>query len=256
MAGDPCQLPPTVIDFKAEKAGLGLTLFERLAAQDNQDALRMLTVQYRMHEAIMGFPSRNMYHGRLTAAPEVAQHQLHEINGVACDPLRDGPFLFLDTAGKGWEEHRETDDPSISNPSQAERTAAEVLRLLSRGIEPSDVAVITPYSTQVKLLRSLLAEACASGLEVDSVDGFQGREKEAIVFDLVRSNDEGSLGFVKDVRRINVALTRARRFLMVIGDSATVTHSDNISALLQHAEQEGCYLSAWNDDAPQLEGIE
>lgn len=252
MAGDPCQLPPTVIDLDAERAGLGRTFFERLAAQEAQDALRMLTVQYRMHEAIMQFPSEQMYDGQLQAAPDVALHRLHQLEGVCEDPLRDAPFLFLDTSGKGWEEARREDDPSTSNPLQAERTAAEVTRLLSRGLTPHDVAVITPYRAQVQLLRSLLSDAYAQGLEIDSVDGFQGREKEAIVFDLVRSNDAGMLGFVNDTRRMNVALTRARRFLMVIGDSATLGLSHTISALLEHAEQHDAYLSAWNDDAPPL----
>jgi predicted DNA helicase len=253
MAGDPCQLPPTVIDPEAASAGLGVTFFERLAEQD-QDALRMLTVQYRMNNAIMAFPSGTMYDGRLTAAPEVAQHQLHEIDGVASDPLRDAPFLFLDTSGKGWEENRTRKDKSTYNRLQAERTTAEVLRLVSRGLHPSDIAVITPYNAQARLLRSLLSEQCAEGLEIDSVDGFQGREKEAIVYDLVRSNEDGKLGFVNDMRRMNVALTRARRFLMVIGDSATLGTSQDITALLKHAEREDVYLSAWDDDAPSFEG--
>jgi ATP-dependent RNA/DNA helicase IGHMBP2 len=119
LAGDPCQLPPTVIDREAEREGLGTTFFERLrAAGAAGDSLRLLTVQHRMHEAIMGFPSRMHYEGKLVAAPQVAAHRLEGL-GAREDPLRDAPLVFLDTAGTGWEEKREGEDPSTSNPGEA-----------------------------------------------------------------------------------------------------------------------------------------
>jgi superfamily I DNA and/or RNA helicase len=253
MAGDPQQLPPTVIDVKAAREGLGTTFFERLAERTAGACVQMLTVQYRMHQSIMAFPSQAMYDNRLEAAPGVAEHTLADLPGVQDDPLRPTPFLLIDSAGKGWEEAQTDDDPSVSNPEQAERTAAEVRRLLSRGLAPEQIAIIAPYDAQVRLLRALLVEERQAGLEVNSVDGFQGREKEAIVFDLVRSNDDGQIGFLRDTRRMNVALTRARRCLFVIGDSATLSHSPFFADLLDYAEQNGMYVSAWNDDAEQMD---
>lgn len=249
MAGDPRQLPPTVIDLDVERAGLGRTIFERLADAGRGDLLRMLVVQHRMNEVIMAFPSDRWYGGRLVAAPSVAHHTVEEL-GAAPDPLRPGPLVMVDTAGKGWEERRVGDDPSTSNPLQGERTAAEVRRLLGRGVAPGDVAVITPYDAQVRLLRDLLEPEVRAGLEVGSVDGFQGREKEAIVVDLVRSNDEARIGFLADVRRLNVALTRARRLLLVVGDSATVGGDATYGALIEAVEAYGVVVSAWTDDAP------
>jgi len=249
MAGDPCQLPPTVVDPKAAREGLGRTFFERLADAGRGDPLRLLVVQHRMHAVLQAFPSRETYGGALEAHPTVADHVLEEL-GVAPDPLRPGPLVFVDAAGKGWEEERAPDDPSTRNPEQGRRVAAEVERLLGRGLAPADLAVITPYDAQVRLLRGLLAGPVARGLEVGSVDGFQGREKEAVVVDLVRSNDAGEVGFLRDVRRMNVALTRARRFLLVVGDSATLGGHPYYAAFMAAAEEAGGYLSAWADEAP------
>ena len=248
LAGDPHQLPPTVIDRQAEARGLGRTLFERLVGE-----AVMLEVQHRMHRGLMAFPSASKYGGRLRAATEVEAHRLEELPGVQPDPLRPGPLVFVDTAGKGWEEVRTEDDPSTSNPGQAERTAAEVRRLLSRGLPAADLAVITPYYAQARLLRRLLAQE-ASGLEIDTVDAFQGREKEAVVVDLVRSNPDGALGFLEDTRRMNVALTRARRFLLVVGDSATLGHHPYYGAFLEAVEEHGDWVSAWSDEAEPLGG--
>jgi superfamily I DNA and/or RNA helicase len=257
LAGDPRQLPPTVVDADAAREGLATTLFERIFSSPARErVVRMLVVQHRMHAALMRFPSESQYEGKLVAAPEVAGHTLADLGVLARpildDPLRQGPLVFVDTAGKGWEEERTGDDPSTSNPGQAERVAAEVRRLLSRGLAPSDVGLITPYDAQVRALRALLAAEWRGGLEIGSVDGFQGREKEAIVVDLVRSNPEGSLGFLTDTRRMNVALTRAKRFLLVVGDSATLGAHPYYAAFLAAAESQGAWVSAWSDDAPPL----
>ena len=230
-----------------------MTIFERLEAAKKGDLLRLLVVQHRMHEAIMAFPSASMYDGRLIAAPEVARHRLEEIPGVIADPLRPAPWHFIDASGKGWTEERSGDDPSTCNPGEAERVVAEARRLLSRGLSPSDLAIITPYDAQVRLLREALREERADGLEIGSVDGFQGREKEAIIVDLVRSNDANDIGFLADTRRMNVALTRARRFLLVIGDAGTLAGHRYYDAFLDAAQKSQAWISAWSDDAPPLD---
>jgi len=250
MAGDPMQLPPTVIDLEAERAGLGETLFARMYAQKRDSMLTMLTIQYRMNETIMSFPSKQLYGGALIAADKNRDHRLEDLDGVASDPLRPHPLMFLDTAGTGWNELNAQDDPSIANPEQAARVAAEVARLLGRGLQPTDIAVITPYYAQVRQLRALLSASHHQGLEIDTVDGFQGREKEAVIVDLVRSNEDGQIGFLKDIRRMNVALTRAKRFLLVVGDSATLGAEPFYQAFLQYAQDVGGWFSAWDDDAP------
>ncbi len=247
LAGDPQQLPPTVIDVEAARAGLSVTLFERLAARCPA-AVRMLEVQHRMHEDLMAFPSRELYGGRLRAHPTVARHRLEELPGVVADPQRDSPLVFVDTAGTGFEEERAADDPSTRNPGLAARVAREARRILRRGLPPRDLAVITPYEAEARLLRGHLAEPRKQGLEIGTVDGFQGREKEAIVVDLVRSNDAGELGFLTDVRRMNVALTRARRFLLVVGDSATLGAHPFYAAFLDAVAARGLWLSAFEGD--------
>ncbi|MCB9644720.1 MAG: AAA family ATPase [Myxococcales bacterium] len=253
MAGDPMQLPPTIIDPDAERQGLGETIFARLYEEQRDKLLAMLTIQYRMHETIMTFPSDELYGGALIAAEGNREHRLEQLPDVAEDPLRAHPLIFLDTAGKGWTETSSQEDPSVANPEQAERVAAEVLRLLGRGVAPVDVAVITPYYAQVRALRELLSEPYHQGLEIDTVDGFQGREKEAIIVDLVRSNDDGQIGFLKDIRRMNVALTRARRFLLVVGDSATLGSEAFYQSFLEYAQCMDGWLSAWDDEAPPFE---
>lgn len=252
LAGDPLQLPPTVL-AEADSGvpapdSLRRTQFERVA-DAHPDVPALLRVQYRMHASIMAYPSASMYADQLLCAPEVADHDLAGL-GVPDDDLRPGVLLFVDTAGKGWEEERAPDDPSTRNPAVAQRVVAELRRLIGRGVKPTDIALITPYHAQVVLYREWLGPEVVAGLEVGSVDGFQGREKEAIILDLVRSNDAGELGFLRDVRRMNVALTRARRFLLVVGDSATLGEHAYYSAFLQAVEEAGTYLSAWTDDAP------
>jgi superfamily I DNA and/or RNA helicase len=224
----------------------------------------MLEVQHRMHADIMWFPSRAMYGGRLIAAPAVRGWTLEDL-GAAPDPLRPGAVWFVDSAGTDWDEERavagtETHpggavflDPSTRNPHQAVRVAAEVRRLLSRGLAPRDCAVIAAYDAQVRMLRELLATERAAGLEVGTVDGFQGREKEAVVVDTVRCNDQGEIGFLADVRRMNVAITRARRFLLVVGDSATLGRHPFYADFLAAIDDLGSHGSVWSDDAALLE---
>ena len=266
LAGDPNQLGPVVTGGPAVDAVLGSTIFDRLVEEAAKGAAPvMLEQQHRMHEHIMAFPSRSMYAGRLRASTAVAGHRIEEL-GVASDPLRPRALWLVDTAGKDWLEER-TDfdpggslnnmpayhfDPSTFNAGNAERVAAEARRLLSRGLAPSDLAIIAAYSAQARHLRELLRSERAAGVEIGTVDGFQGREKEAVIVDLVRSNEHGEIGFLANTRRMNVALTRARRFLLVIADSATLGEHPYYAQFLSYVDEIDAHGSAWSDDAPPL----
>lgn len=244
LAGDQHQLPPTVISMEASRGGLSTTLYERLLASHGEAVSTMLEVQHRMHEAVMRYPNEALYAGRLMAHPSVAEHLLRDLPGVRDEELTSAPVLFVDSAGKGWSEEQPEGSESRSNPGEAARVVREVRALREAGVAASDIGVIAPYSAQVQLLRSLLPD---EDLEIDSVDAFQGREKEAICVSLVRSNDDGDLGFLADVRRMNVALTRARRRLFVVGDSATVGGHPFYEAFVQHTQAQGFYRSAWEE---------
>jgi ATP-dependent RNA/DNA helicase IGHMBP2 len=244
LAGDHCQLPPTVLAREAAAQGFGVSLMERLVALYGDDITRLLTVQYRMHRTIMDFSSREFYGGALEADASVAARRLADLPGVRAEALTEGPAEFIDTAGAGYEEQREPDGESRLNPQEADVVCRRVRALLEAGLKPADVAVIAPYAAQVRLLRERLA---VPGLEIDSVDGFQGREKEAVVISLVRSNSEGEIGFLADVRRMNVALTRARRKLIVVGDSATLAVDPFYTRLFEYFEQVGAYHTVWED---------
>lgn len=242
LAGDPRQLPPTAISQEAARGGLSRSLFERLLDTYGAGVLTELREQHRMHEQIMAYPSRELYQGHLRAHPGVRGHLLSDLPGVqsALPPVR-----FLDTAGKGFEDEAGEDGESRRNPREAALVAREVEALLSSGVAPAQVSVIAPYSAQVQTLRALLPHA---DMEIDTVDGFQGRENEAVVVSLTRSNAAGEVGFLADVRRMNVAITRARRHLLVLGDSATVCAHPFYRGFVDHATACGGYVSAWELD--------
>jgi superfamily I DNA and/or RNA helicase len=245
LAGDPCQLPPTVVSPEAANQGFGVSLLERLMALHGDAVTRRLDVQYRMHEAIMGFSSAEFYDGTLTPDESVRTHRLCDLTGVAATAITEAPLTFIDTAGAGYDEELEPDGDSRLNPREADLVCRKVRELLAAGVAPGDVAVIAPYAAQVRRLRARLD---VPGLEIDSVDGFQGREKEAVVLSLVRSNPKGDVGFLADVRRTNVALTRARRALIVVGDSATLSALPFYHRLVEYFESRGAYRSVWTDD--------
>ncbi len=267
LAGDPRQLGPVVID-PALKDLLGTPAFARIEERCRTAGapmpIVMLEQQHRMHEDIMTFSSRAMYEGKLWAAPAVRRHSLEEL-GALPDPERPGAFVMIDSAGKDWTEVREVAgergaanvaivrDPSTSNPGHAERVAAEARRLLSRGVAPAELAIIAAYDAQVRRLRQLLVAERALGVAVGTVDGFQGQEREAVIVDLVRSNERQEIGFLSDLRRSNVALTRARRFLLVMADSATLGAHRYYGELVRYLEDLGGHVSAWADDAPLLD---
>lgn len=244
LAGDHCQLPPTVVSGDAAAQGFGVSLFERLISLYGRDVARRLSVQYRMHASIMDFSSLEFYEAELTAHEAVTAHRLCELPGVETNPLTESPVEFIDTAGAGYDEELEPDGESRMNPREAELVVRKVQSLLDAGVPAEAIAVIAPYSAQVRLLREKLT---APGLEIDSVDGFQGREKEAVVICLVRSNPSGEIGFLGDVRRMNVALTRARRKLLVIGDSATLASDAFYQRLLEYFEGLGAYKTVWEE---------
>jgi superfamily I DNA and/or RNA helicase len=241
LAGDHLQLPPTVLSAAALEGGLGVSLFERLVPLAGDAARVTLAEQHRMNARIMAFPSEALYEGALRAHPAVRDRAVD-----------DAPLELVDTAGRGFEEETAAGSDSKQNPGEADLVASEVARLLALGLAPEAIAVIAPYDAQVQRLRQLLAAEVERGLEVDTVDGFQGREKEAVVVSLVRSNDAGDVGFLADVRRMNVALTRARSKLVVVGDGATVSRHPFYERFLRHAEASGAWRSAWERDPVPL----
>jgi superfamily I DNA and/or RNA helicase len=243
LAGDPCQLPPTILSLEAARGGLATSLMERLA-QAMPQASRQLTRQYRMHEQIMGFSSAEFYGGTLLADQAVGAHLLRDLAHVDDTRETARPLVYVDTAGAGWEEQRELDGDSLLNPFEAQWVVRYVRRLRQAGLRPADIAVIAPYAAQVRLLRQ---QPELADVEVDTVDGFQGREKEAVLVSLVRSNASGEIGFLADTRRMNVALTRARRHLAVLGDSATLCHHEFYRRLIEYAERRGAYETIWED---------
>lgn len=243
LAGDHCQLPPTVVSPEARRAGFSTSLMERLIDRYGDLISRRLTTQYRMHQQIMQFSSDEFYDSSLVAADSVRGHLIGDLPGIAANPLTQTPIRFIDTAGSGCEEQTETDGASRENPGEANFVARLVQELLDAGLGASDIAVITPYAAQARLLRQLIDN---SAVEIDTVDGFQGREKEAIVISLVRSNTKGELGFLTDTRRMNVALTRARRKLIVCGDSSTLANHEFYLRLLEYFEMEDAYGSVWD----------
>ena len=243
LAGDHQQLPPTVISTQAAREGFGVSLLERLMGHEGGRLARRLDVQYRMHAQIMTFSNREFYEDSLIAADSVATHRLVDLPGVADLPLTTAPVTYIDTAGASYDEMVGGESASRSNPQEAALAARLVGELLAAGVAADAIGVITPYSAQVALLRELLADA----VEINSVDGFQGREKEAIVISLVRSNWEGQVGFLAETRRMNVALTRARRALIVIGDSGTITAEPFYLRLVAYFEEIGAYQSVWEN---------
>lgn len=245
LAGDHCQLPPTVIAPAAVEGGFAVSLLERLAASDGERLARRLSVQYRMHTAIMDFSSLEFYEATLVAHESVAGHRLVDLPDITPSRLTEVPMEFIDTAGAGWDEQTEPDGESRFNPQEAQLVCRYVTGLLAAGVQPEQIAVIAPYSAQVRLLRELLRGV---NVEIDSVDGFQGREKEVILVTMVRSNPAGEIGFLADTRRMNVAMTRARRKLVLIGDSATLGGDPFYSRLFQYVEALGSYRTVWEEE--------
>lgn len=244
LAGDHFQLPPTILSKKASEQGLRVTLFERLHGLVGDEFKKLLRVQYRMNEKIMNFSSREFYGGELIADKSVKKHMLADLKHVKRGPATEEVMIFLDTAGRGFEETLEPGSESRFNVDESNLVIGELNKLLKAGVKPDEIGVISPYSAQVRLLADKIQNPT---IEIDSVDSFQGREKEAVIVSLVRSNLEGELGFLTDTRRMNVAMTRARRKLVVIGDSATLSSISFYADFIKYAESIGAYRSSWEN---------
>jgi len=242
FAGDHCQLPPTVLSKAAAAEGYDRSMMQRLVETHGDSVTRQLQVQYRMHDRIMQFSSAQFYDDSLTADESVRGHLLADLPKIEPSEFCNEPLCFIDTAGADYHEELEPEGSSKRNPEEGRLALSQVKLLLDAGLPARSIAVIAPYAAQVRWLRE---HADNRSLEIDTVDGFQGREKEAVVISLVRSNREGEIGFLADTRRMNVALTRARRKLIVIGDSALLGGHPFYAALIDYFTANNAYHSVW-----------
>jgi ATP-dependent RNA/DNA helicase IGHMBP2 len=255
LAGDPFQLPPTILSETAKRGGLEVTLFERLYVKHGDNISRMLEIQYRMHQDISQWSSDEFYKGKLVPHDSVKDHLLTDLPSIEETDETVCPLMMIDTAQCGLEENdynkedenKVTDrarvEESKSNDHEARIVVKHVKSLLDAGMKEENIAVITPYSAQVQAIRSLLSEDHEQ-IEIGTVDGFQGREKEAIIISMVRSNPDGQVGFLSDERRTNVAITRARRHVCIVCDTTTLRTNEFLSRMVKYIEDNGEIRSA------------
>ena len=241
LAGDPFQLPPTVKSQRARKAGLHISLMERLIGLQ-AEATSLLRVQYRMHERIMGFSNQYFYGNQLQAAEEVQDRQLtYEI---------ESPLLFIDTAGCGFEEQQHPAYQSKFNPAEFLIVCEHLYQLIGyyQDHELPSIAILSPYREQLlHMQKHIAADPVLSplGIVVQTIDGYQGQERDVVYISLVRSNMKNTIGFLSDYRRMNVAMTRARMKLVVVGDSATIGADSFYGAFIDYCEKGDSYHTAW-----------
>ncbi|MES1213888.1 MAG: AAA domain-containing protein [Bacteroidota bacterium] len=222
LAGDHFQLPPTVLSNEAARLGLNKSILE--VAIENVSNIFLLNVQYRMREAIAGFSGNYFYNGLLQTAAHLTNNGTH--------------ISFIDTAGSGYNEVRGNDGMSLQNKGEL----MIVQKLLeTESLDPLKTAFISPYSGQVTAAKEILPKE----MRISTIDSFQGQEKETIILSLVRSNDDGDIGFLKDYRRMNVAITRAKEQLFVIGDSATIGADNFYNSFLTYIEKYETYRTVW-----------
>lgn len=246
LAGDHCQLPPTIKCLEALRGGLGDTLMEKVVRR-KPETVSLLRMQYRMHEDIMAFPSHWFYHDRLLAAPEVRYRGILDY---------DNAITWIDTAALDFKEKNVADGIGRINLGEAGLLIRHLRSYMERIGEKRildehiDFGIISPYRAQVRYLRQLLYKEpffrpFRSLLTVHTVDGFQGQERDVVFVSLVRANEEGQIGFLRDLRRMNVAITRARMKLVILGDAVTLTRHPFYKALydyigkLNHSNEEG-----------------
>ncbi|MES2628186.1 MAG: DEAD/DEAH box helicase family protein, partial [Bacteroidota bacterium] len=244
LAGDHCQLPPTIKSDAAARSGLNTTLLEKCVAL-HPEAVVLLEEQYRMNRLIMKYPSQVFYSDALKAHESVAEHLLAP---------GDAALRFIDTAGCGFDEKQ--DGTSISNPEEAAflfkhlgLTVAELAKTYTAEQVPS-IGIISPYKQQIYQLREQLIntpdlQPYLNSITINTIDSFQGQERDMIYISMTRSNSEGTIGFLSDIRRMNVAMTRARKKLVVIGDSATLSQLPFYDDFITHTQEQLAYQSAW-----------
>ena len=241
LAGDPFQLPPTVKSNAAQRKGLNITILEK--AIERLEGVCLLNTQYRMHQDIMGFSNIQFYNNKLLAHESV-KDQVLEISD-------NTPVTFIDTAGCGFEEKVNEEFKSKSNPDEF-GILLEHLYLLIQGFEEKTLpstAIISPYREQVIHMKKTISEderLEGQDILVDTIDAFQGQERDIVYISLVRSNAKGEIGFLNDYRRMNVAMTRAKKKLIIIGDSSTIGGNKFYDDFLEYAEVYGLYKSAWD----------
>lgn len=238
LAGDHCQLPPTIKSIEAAREGLGHTLMEKVVQRQPQ-AVSQLQIQYRMHESIMQFPSEWFYGGHLEAAPEVRNRGILQL---------DTPMSWIDTSELEFKEEFVGESFGRINKPEAhlllEKLEAYIEKIGKERIleERIDFGLISPYKAQVQYLRSCIKSRAffrpfRSLINVNTVDGFQGQERDVIFISLVRANDQGQIGFLNDLRRMNVAITRARMKLVIIGDKLTLSKHTFYKKLISYIER-------------------
>ncbi len=241
LAGDHCQLPPTIKSSTAAASGLNKTLMEK-CIDLHPNAVVLLNEQYRMNEGIMGYSSQTFYGGSLQAHDTVAHRLLFS---------GDTPLSFIDTAGCGFDE--KPVGSSISNPEEAsflfKYLEKFVLNFKSSSVFPT-IAIISPYREQIHLLKEHLINtpellAFTDYISVNTIDSFQGQERDMVIISMTRSNTDGGIGFLADIRRMNVAMTRAKKKLVIIGDSSTLGRLPFYADMISYAEQLNGYQSAW-----------
>ena len=225
LAGDHKQLPPTIISNRAHD--LEDTLFESLIEKYPHKS-QLLNVQYRMNKMLMEFPNSEFYNNNLKSDSSVNNITLKDISNVE----DDNAILFIDTCDleKNHEKHLK-DSKSIVNHIEARIALKAANDHIKAGVDEKDIGIISPYADQVKLISE------RTDIEVKTVDGFQGREKEIIIISTVRSNEYGQIGFLKDLRRLNVAITRAKRKLIIIGNSSTLKSNETYERLIDFVDE-------------------
>lgn len=232
MAGDPFQLPPTVKSQEAARQGLTVTLLEKLIRR--HPGVTLLKTQYRMHQDIMEFSNRKFYDSKLEA---------HSTNASWHLDFSPQVIEFIDTAGCGFEEEKGEESDSKCNPEEAKLLRKHFDQLTENNKTGFDVGIISPYRAQVEILQEEFASI--PFVSVNTVDSFQGQERDVIYISLVRSNENSDIGFLRDYRRMNVAMTRARKKLIIIGDSATLGNDRFYSDFLDYIESIGAHKTAW-----------